>query len=158
MGNKTNLELVQEVVEAKLNNLDNKIDINNRNLAEKIDTNNKHILELLSRIEQQTIKTNGNVIRHDREIHDISNIINSHILTSLTNDDINKKLSDFDKKIEIINEENFIVRIFNKYPKALVTGLVILVISGILSLGYTVIIAHNTYQDMKKVEKIEVDK
>jgi len=148
---KTNLELVQEVVEAKLNNLDNKIDTNNKNLTDKIDTNNKYVLELLTVIKEQTFKTNGKVISLDSELRGLTSSYNKHLLTSVSLNDINQ----IKNQIDQINDENFILKVWNKYPKALISIIVVATLVSIATLGYTMITVHNAIRQLNITEQIE---
>lgn len=148
---KSNLELVQEVVEAKLNNLDNKMDLNNKSLTNKIDSNNKYVLELLTRIEVQTTKTNGKVITLDRELKDLTTAHNEHLNSATSPDDIKK----INVRIDQLNEENFIVKVWNRYPKAFVTIIVASVLLSIASVGYTMIKVHDTISQITNIEKVK---
>lgn len=148
---KSNLELIQEVFETKLNGINEKIDANNKNLTDKIDTNNKYTIEILTIIKDQTIKTNGNVARHDRELKDFNNKYTEHVLTSATLDQI----VEINKKIDKINEENFIVKIWNRYPKALLTIVVISVLLSMATIGYTMITVHTAMRNIKTIERID---
>lgn len=145
MDDKTNLDLVREVIEEKLSSLNQKIDSNNRNLVDKITSDNKFFSEVLHRIEGQTTKTNGTVIRHEQDIKELVARYNAHLLTSATLKDI----KELENKIEKINEENFIIKVFNKYPKALVMIIVTFVLISIASLGYTMVTAHNMFNSIK---------
>lgn len=151
---KTNLELVQEMFELKLNNLNDKLDVNNKNLIDKITADNKHFSELLFLIKEQTTKTNGTVSRHEQDIKELVARYNSHLLTSATVEDIEQ----LEQKIEKLNEENFILKVWNKYPKALVTIIVVTVLVSLATLGYTMVTVHNALRDIKTVEKIEQNK
>ena len=147
---KTNLELVQEIVEAKLNNLDNKIDANNKNLTDKIDSNNKYSLELLTVIKEQTFKTNGKVVSLDRELRDLTTTYHKHLLSSATSDDVSK----LNRKIDVLGEENFIIKVWNKYPKAFATIIIVSILISMATIGYTMISVRHTINEINNIEKV----
>jgi len=148
---KTNLELVQEIVEAKLNNLDNKIDANNKNLTDKIDSNNKYSLELLTVIKEQTFKTNGKVVSLDKELRDLTAAYNKHLLNSATSEDI----KDVKKEIIQLSEENFIIKVWNKYPKAFATIIIVSVLVSMATIGYTMITVRHTINEINNIERVK---
>jgi len=128
------LDFVKELFETKLNSLN-----------EKIDTNNKHVVEMLKLIKEDTGETNGKVMKVDRELRQLSSDYQQHLINSATM----VHIGEINKKIENLNEENFIIKVWNRYPKQLLTIIVITVLLTITTLGYTMVSVHNALNKLK---------
>ena len=142
---KNNLDLIQELFESKLDSLNDKIDTFNRTLVEKIDRNDMHSRELLLGIKSETSKTNGTVIRIDNDLKELTKSYNNHLLESASTEDI----KEITRRIDKIDDDAFIVKIFNKYPKQLVVLFVATVLMSLATLGYTMITVQNVLKDVK---------
>lgn len=125
--------LVQQLLDSKLKNLNDKIDANNRNLSDKIDSNNAHVVELLSFIKEQTTKTNGRVTKTEDDIKKLNILDSQHIANCPRVKDIEK----LENKIQVMDDNNLIVKIWNKYPKQLALLVIVGVIITLGTLGYT---------------------
>jgi len=144
----TNLKLVKEMFELKLNNLNEKLDAHNQNILEKIESYNKYQSAMLSVIDNKVTKTNGNVIRHEQDIKELVARYNAHLLTSATVEQI----EEIEEKIEKLNEENFIIKVLNRYPKAFAIVVIVILLSTIGSLGFSMIKFHAVINDIQKTE------
>jgi hypothetical protein len=156
----SNIEYVKELLESRLDNLDEKIDLNNKSISEKIDSNNKninekidtnnhHLIELLGYIREQTTKTNGRVTKNEDDIKRITSLVNDNFCNYPGRREIDK----INEKLQILDDQNLIIKVWNKYPKALVTGIVVSVLIVIGTLSYTLISVHNMIQKFKTEEK-----
>lgn len=135
---KNNLELIQEVIEVKLESINQKIDINNNN-----------VVELLSFIREQTTRTNGRVTVLESRVNHLIEDENKHMLTCPRISDI-KELS---VKFDQFSEENFIVKVVNKWPKQVLGIIVAGVIITLITLSYGL---YQGYEVMAEVKtKIE---
>jgi hypothetical protein len=127
MPMKNNLELVQDMLETRLDSLN-----------EKIDTNNKNLLEVLGFIREQTTKTNGRVTALEIQVHTVVLDESRHVINCPRIVDIQK----LDEKLDKFAEENFIVKVFNRWPKQIITGFVITVIITMLTTAYSLYQGH----------------
>ena len=127
-------QLVRELLETKISGLEEKMDIQNRN-----------VMEMLSIIREQTTKTNGRVTKVEDDIKNLTSIENKHVVNCPRISDIEK----INTKLEKMDEDALIVKIFNKYPKQLLTLVVALVIIALSTIGYTVYQVHTTIKEIQ---------
>lgn len=139
------IEYVKELLENQLDSLSEKIDTNNKNINEKIDSNNQHVMEILHYIREQTTRTNGRVSKAEDEIRRLSEIDTKNLINYPGKEEIKK----INEKLAIIDEQNLIVKVWNKYPKALFTGVVVAVLITMGTLAYTLISVHSMIQKVK---------
>lgn len=138
-----NFVLLRELLETKMEHLN-----------EKIDIHNNHVVERLDFIKEQTAKTNGRVLKAEEEIDNIYMEFNKIETNHLLNCPKSTEIESMHLKIEKINEENLIVKVFNKYPRQLLSILVITVILSMLTMGYTAYKVRDTVRKIKSSEVI----
>jgi len=131
---KNNLELVQELLESRLNSLNEKLDINNKN-----------ILEVLGFIREQTTKTNGRVTLLELQLNEVIINESKHSINCPRIVDI-KKLED---RITKFDEDNFIVRVLNRWPKQVIAIIIGGVIITMFIAGVGVWQGYKVVQDIK---------
>lgn len=131
-----NLQLVKDLLETRLDALD-----------EKIDTHNNHTVKLLNLIKVETSKTNGRVNKLEENLTKIKLEQKDHVINcprlkdiTLLNDRINR-----------IEDENFIIKVWNRYPKQLLTVVIVTVALAIGSIGYTLLQVHSTMGKIKQL-------
>ena len=138
----SNADHVKELLNTRLNSLN-----------EKIDGNNTHVVELLNLIKEQTTKTNGKVMTLDKELRTLTSEYQQHLINSANIIHI----KDLQDRIDKINEENFIVKVWNRYPKQLMSIIVITMLLTLATFGYTMINVHNALNKFK-AESTQIDK
>jgi len=131
---KNNLELVQELLETRLISLN-----------EKIDSNNNHMLEVLGFIREQTTKTNGRVTTLELRVPEIISDENKHILNCPRITEIQK----LEEKLEKFNDDNFIIKVINKWPKQVIGVIVVSIILTIIATGYSIYQGHEMITEIK---------
>ncbi|MEI7943049.1 MAG: hypothetical protein WCH76_07825 [Candidatus Riflemargulisbacteria bacterium] len=131
---KNNLELVQELLETRLTSLN-----------EKIDTNNKHMLDVLGFIKEQTTKTNGRVTVLETRVLTLITDGNKHVLNCPRIHEIEK----LEEKLEKFNDDNFIIKVINKWPKQVIGVIVVSVILTILATGYSIYQGHEVITEIR---------
>lgn len=131
---KNNLELVQELLETRLNSLNEKLDINNKNM-----------LEVLGFIREQTTKTNGRVTSLELRVNEIISDGSKHVLNCPRIHEIEK----LEEKLEKFDDENFIVKVLNKWPKQVIGIVVVTIILTLLAMGYSVYEGHEVITEIK---------
>ena len=134
---KNNLELVQELLENRLDSLN-----------EKIDSNNKNILDRMELIYQQTLKTNGRVTKHDDVINKLITDESNHFNTCPRI----KAIEEINTKIEKIDSDNLEVKLIKKYPKMFIMGIVVAVLIIIGTVGYSVLEMHLMVKNVQQTE------
>ena len=134
MTMKNNLELVQELLETRLTSLN-----------EKIDTNNKHMLDVLGFIKEQTTKTNGRVTVLETRVLTLITDGNKHVLNCPRIHEIEK----LEEKLEKFNDDNFIIKVINKWPKQVIGVIVVSVILTILATGYSIYQGHEVITEIR---------
>jgi len=144
---KSNLELVQDLFESRLNSLNEKIDNNNTALTNKITTDNQHFIELLTIIKEQTTKTNGRVTFLEYELKNLDSKYTTHLITSATNLDI----KEINQRINEMGESNFLVKVLNRYPRQFIMIIVVSVLISIATIGYSIITIKSTISDIKNI-------
>jgi len=151
---KSNLELVQELFESQINSLNEKVDDKFDSLTDKIDSNNQHTVELLNLIREQTTKTNGRMTIAEGEIRELNSANDKHVVNCPRLRDI----VNINDKIDKLNEENLILKIWNKYPKQLLTFFVAAIIITLVTLSYTVYVIHKTIKEVKVEQVLQNDR
>ena len=137
-----NIKLVKELLEVRLDSLDEKIDVNNKNINEKIDSNNNHVMNVLHYISEQTTRTNGRLLKAEDAIKILSD-----------NYPGKEEIGKINKRLEILDEQNLIIKVWNRYPKALFMGIVVAVLITMGTLGYTLISVHDMIQKVKSEDQ-----
>ena len=134
MTMKNNLELVQELLEMRLGSLN-----------EKLDTNNKNVLEVLGFIREQTTRTNGRVTSLEVRVNEIINDRNVHVLNCPRIHEIEK----LEEKLEKFDDDNFIIKVINKWPKQVIGVIVVSVIIVLFTVGYSIYQGHEVIAELK---------
>ena len=148
-----NLSLVQKMFENSITALNEKIDLNNRNLTDKIGTNNERILDLLGSIKYQTTKTNGRVTSLEGDVKQLTATYNNHLVTSVPLSEIEK----INKRIDEESEQNFIVKVWNRYPRQILTVITVSVLMALATIAYTLYSVRNIVKNVKDVETVQTD-
>ena len=130
----SNIDHVKELLNTRLNSLN-----------EKIDSNNTHVVELLNLIKTDTGKTNGKVMMLDTELKALTSEYQQHLINSANI----VHIKDLQDRIDKINEDNFIVKVWNKYPKQLLAIIVLMVLLTLGTFGYTMVNVHNALNKFK---------
>jgi len=112
--NKEERELFDEKIKGIYAAIDSNANINNEHF--------KNITDVLSRIEKQTTKTNSKVTNNEGRIHQLELDDRNHLLNCPQKD-----------KIDKINKDLETLRVFEKYPKIFVVGIVVIGIFTVLS-------------------------
>ena len=157
---KSNLELVQELLEDKLNNLNEKIDINNstladkidvnnKNLLDKVDTNNHNVLELLNFIREQTTKTNGRVLRAEDDIKALFKLQSQHYTACPNAAELRKAIDSVEERVIQVEKDSFVLKIWNKYPKQATLGILTSLLIFVGGLGYGIYEIHKAIKDIE---------
>lgn len=131
---KNNLELVQELLESRLDSLN-----------EKIDINNKHIVEVLSYIKEQTTRTNGRVTILETKVNEIIINESKHIMSCPRITDI----KELEQKLDTFAEENFIIKVLNRWPKQVVGVIIAGVIITMCVAAYSIYQANDAITQFK---------
>ena len=146
---KSNLELVQDLVESRLDGLNEKLDTNNKNLADKIDTNNKHVVQMLNLIKEQTTKTNGRVGKAEDDIKKLILLEGEHVKDCPISKDVEK----LELKVQKMDDANLIVKIWNRYPKQLALLIIVGVIITLGTFGYSIYVMKTMLPHALKIMK-----
>lgn len=134
MTMKNNLELIQELLEIRLTSLN-----------EKIDTNNNHMLDVLGFIREQTTKTNGRVTALELRVNEVISDGSRHVLNCPRITEIQK----LEEKLEKFNDDNFIIKVINKWPKQVIGIIVASVILTLIAVGFSIYQGHEVVTEIK---------
>jgi len=134
MTMKNNLELVQELLEIRLNSLN-----------EKIDNNNRNMLEVLGFIKEQTTKTNGRVTLLEARVLTLVTDESKHVLNCPRIHEIQK----LEEKLEKFDEDNFIIKVINRWPKQVIGIIVASVILTLFAVGFSIYQGHEVVTEIK---------
>ena len=105
-----------------------------------------------TRTEVLAQKTNGRVTDLENEVDTIKIGEVQHLVNCPRLHDI----VDINKKIDQLNEENLILKIWNKYPKQLLTFFIAMIVVILVTLGYTVLQIHKTINEVR-AEQVTID-
>lgn len=134
MPMKNNLELIQELLETRLNSLN-----------EKIDTNNKNMLDVLGFIREQTTRTNGRVTTLEARVLTLITDESKHVLNCPRINEIQK----LEEKLEKFDNDNFIIKVINRWPKQVIGIIVASVILTLVAVGVSVYQGHEVVTEIK---------
>ena len=124
---KNNLELVQELLEMRLGSLN-----------DKLDSHNKNMLDILGFIREQTTKTNGRVTALESRVVTLITDESKHVLNCPRIHEIEK----LEEKLEKFDNDNFIIKVVNRWPKQVMAVIIVGVMLTILAAGYSVYQGH----------------
>jgi hypothetical protein len=134
--------------------LNTKLDLTYKNLSEKIDSNNKNVMLELSFIKEQTTRTNGRVTKSESSIQQLfkNNLERHTTCPGLL--DLKSKGVIMENRVNKLDEDNFIIKVINKYPKQIIILIAMAVLLTVSSAGYTMLKFQSAINDMKSVEQI----
>lgn len=160
MADPTNLELFSKLLDSRIDNVNEKIELTNQATLSKIDSmldmlqmSNDNIANQLSYIREQTTKTNGRVNKHDERIEDLYKKEANHLINCPHVEEFRTGISKMNERVNKVEEDNFIVKVFNRYPKQVLLILTFFLASTIIAVSLGL---YNTYTMIKDMQKIEI--